>query len=272
MKAEKYDMLMAELRAKVECPVCLSVPTEGPMASCPKGHLVCDACHQQMVASRLVDCPTCRKPMGDTKNLLAKVVIENIEHECTNVGCNKRLSYQRVTKHKEELCKYRMILCPGENPECKATLPFSAFSDHVKICKGLNPIQTKTMTSSFKKNFLDGHKISWKPGVVHINNELFVVQRKMVSSKFIFGVLMLAERERCDQVMVSLGIQKNNSQTAFSAQFNPTPLSMENSDEAILVVEKKRFAKNVSEAEGSFKFDIEIKVSEKRALAAIAID
>ena len=83
---------------------------------------------------------------------------------------------------------------------------------------------------------------------------------------------MLAERERCDQVMVSLGIQKNNSQTAFSAQFNPTPLSMENSDEAILVVEKKRFAKNVSEAEGSFKFDIEIKLSEKRALAAIAID
>ena len=128
------------------------------------------------------------------------------------------------------------------------------------------------MTSSFKKNFLDGHEISWKPGVVHINNELFVVQRKMVSSKFIFGVLMLADRERCDQVMVTLGIQNNNSQTSFSAQFNPTPLSMENSDEAILVVEKKRFAKNVSEAEGSFKFDIEIKLSEKRALAAIAID
>ena len=54
--------------------------------------------------------------MGDTLNLLAKTVIENIAHECTNQGCDRRLSYQEVTRHKEELCKYRMVRCPGENP------------------------------------------------------------------------------------------------------------------------------------------------------------
>ena len=58
-KAEKYDILMA----KVECPVCLAVPTKGPMASCLKGHLVCLPCHQRMVASTLTNCPTCREPM-----------------------------------------------------------------------------------------------------------------------------------------------------------------------------------------------------------------
>ena len=36
---EKHDMLLA-LRAKVECPVCLVLPTKGPLASCPKGHLI----------------------------------------------------------------------------------------------------------------------------------------------------------------------------------------------------------------------------------------
>ena len=45
---EKYNTLVSELRAKVECPVCLVLPTEGPMVSCPKGHLVCLPCHRTM--------------------------------------------------------------------------------------------------------------------------------------------------------------------------------------------------------------------------------
>ena len=36
-KAAKYDKLMAELKAKLECPVCLAVPTEGQMLACPRG-------------------------------------------------------------------------------------------------------------------------------------------------------------------------------------------------------------------------------------------
>ena len=36
-KAAKYDKLMAELKAKLECPVCLAVPTEGADARLSKG-------------------------------------------------------------------------------------------------------------------------------------------------------------------------------------------------------------------------------------------
>ena len=269
-KAEKYDTLMAELRTKVECPVCLAVPTKGPMASCPKGHLVCIPCHQTMVASRLTNCPTCREPMGDTMNLLAKVVIENIEHECTNQGCNMRLPYQKVTKHKEELCKYRMVLCPGANPECKATLPFSTFNDHAKVCKsvGLLNVGQKTMSFSFKKTLLDGNVISWKSVIYNIDNEVFVVQKKMAEGKFTFAVLMLAERAKCERFKVTLAINNLLDQTVFSAQFNPTPISMKNVEEASLVVHKQRFAKMVSNNGdmGDFEFDCEIKVSQKRAL------
>ena len=267
-KAEKYDILMAELRSKVECPVCLAVPTKGPMASCPKGHLVCLPCHQKMLASRLTNCPTCREPMGDTMNLLAKTVIENIEHECTNQGCNMRLPYQEVTRHKEELCKYRMVLCPGANPECKTSLTFSSFNDHTKVCKSLWLLNVgqKTTSSSFKKTLLDGNAISWKPAIYNIDNEVFVVQKKMAEGKFTFSVLMLAEREKCDRFMVTLAINVNKTQTVFSAQFNPTPISMENSEEASLVVQKKRFVKMISDAGDEFKFDYEIKVSQKRAV------
>ena len=274
---QKYDSLMAELRTKVECPVCLAVPTKGPMASCPKGHLVCLPCHQRMVANELPNCPTCREPMGDTMNLLAKTVIENIEHECTNQGCDMRFSYQEITRHKEELCKYRMVLCPGEQPECKATLPFSSFNDHAKVCKSL--FQNKTTrrlstTSSFSNKMLDDFDaIIWKPAIFHIDNEVFVVRKKMEDGMFTFTVLMLVEREKCDRFMVTLGINKiENNGTVFSAQFNPTPISMENSEEARLVVPKNRFAQMIDGDGDYFKFDFEIKVSEKRALVDIDLE
>ena len=51
--------------------------------------------------------------MGNNKSLLAMVVIENMEHECTNTGCTEKLSYEKLTKHVEEFCKFRVILCPS---------------------------------------------------------------------------------------------------------------------------------------------------------------
>ena len=41
---EKTTKLMAELQEKVECPVCLMVPREGPVPCCPVGHIICSPC------------------------------------------------------------------------------------------------------------------------------------------------------------------------------------------------------------------------------------
>ena len=110
-KVDKYDKLMEDLRAMVKCPVCLAIPEKGPIASCPMGHLVCHPCQQVMkkVKGQLSSCPTCRGPMGKNLNLTAKLLIETMEHPCTNEGCNKVLSHQELSKHKEELCKFREI-------------------------------------------------------------------------------------------------------------------------------------------------------------------
>ena len=110
-KVDKYDKLMEDLRAMVKCPVCLAIPEKGPIASCPMGHLVCHPCQQVMkkVKGQLSSCPTCRGPMGKNLNLTAKLLIETMEHPCTNEGCNEVLSHQELSKHKEELCKFREI-------------------------------------------------------------------------------------------------------------------------------------------------------------------
>ena len=110
-KVDKYDKLMEDLRAMVKCPVCLAIPEKGPIASCPMGHLVCHPCQQVMkkVKGQLSSCPTCRGPMGKNLNLTAKLLIETMEHPCTNEGCNEVLSHQELSKHKEQLCNFREI-------------------------------------------------------------------------------------------------------------------------------------------------------------------
>ena len=72
-------------------------------------------------------------------NLTAKMLIESMEHMCTNQGCNKTLSHQDLTKHKEELCKFRMVRCPGRDPECKVELPICTFNNHIQNCKTTTP-------------------------------------------------------------------------------------------------------------------------------------
>ena len=63
---EKKNNLVAELKSKIECPVCLAIPTEGPMASCPNGHLLCIPCHKVMLAGRWSTVPTAESQWGTT--------------------------------------------------------------------------------------------------------------------------------------------------------------------------------------------------------------
>ena len=61
---QKHNALTSKLRDQVECPVCLEVPTSGPVHVCPNGHFVCSKC-------KGANCPTCRSRMGSGKSLLA---------------------------------------------------------------------------------------------------------------------------------------------------------------------------------------------------------
>ena len=272
---EKHNKLLAELKAKVECPVCLLLPTKGPMASCPKGHLVCLPCHQTMVTQGLVNCPNCREPTGKTMSLLAKTVIENMEHECTNQDCDEKLSHREVVKHREELCKYRRVLCPGNSRLCKDVLPFWELKDHFTTCMSVavNNQRNNACTRFIKKSVLGKDSLDavngfagFRTEIFNLNNEVFAVQKRMENGNFSFGVVMLAEREKCTRFKVAIEIQDVDGETAFLAQFSPAAIDLENRDLASLVVPKLRFAQIATSKEDEIKYKLVIKVSEKRGV------
>jgi len=119
-----FERFLGEL----ECPVCLQIPREGPVAMCPVGHLVCKNCRVNVTT-----CPTCRRQMlQDGTNILANKMIEEIPHPCkySQFGCEIKKLKIELEEH-EARCPERTIKCPYLN--CKDEVQIRRYHDHALI-------------------------------------------------------------------------------------------------------------------------------------------
>jgi len=78
-EVKKGKQVLEELQMLVECPVCMTTPKEGPMPSCPAGHLTCSPCLEVMRKKGKKTCPSCRGPLGKGKSLLSSAIIKTVE-------------------------------------------------------------------------------------------------------------------------------------------------------------------------------------------------
>ena len=174
--------------------------------------------------------------------------------------------HKELIKHKEEFCQDRRVLCPGNSMNCNANLAFWACYFHFFDCKSLvilKPGIGCTMVE-MDKTLLDGEEAKFETKIFTLRDEIFAVQTKMDNNKLSFGVLMMAQRAKCERWKVTIEVQDINSETVFLAQFNPDPVDMKNIGGANLVVEKATFAKMVTSDGQQFRYKLKIKVSEKR--------
>jgi len=75
------------------------------------------------------ECPTCRVPMGEGKSLLAKMILENMEHECSLEGCEAMVAHEEYQRH-QEACSFRLVICPGSNITCTEMVAFIDLEEH----------------------------------------------------------------------------------------------------------------------------------------------
>lgn len=105
---EELSKKLESMKMALECPVCLSLPESTPIYQCENGHIICKSCHQF-----LEDCPQCRRPLGNNRNLLAESFLEAFCVQCpfTEQGCEVKILPDNVEDHKKN-CVYRQVLCP----------------------------------------------------------------------------------------------------------------------------------------------------------------
>ena len=130
---------LTKIQSQLECPVCLKIPRDLPLPSCPSGHIVCRPCKE-----RVRDYPTCRQPMpANMTNSLAAGLIDQVQHRCkfSDQGCDVMMMLKDLVAH-EKNCPERTIEFPysGCAQEVKLknfnTHAFGRFNFHSAIFSG----------------------------------------------------------------------------------------------------------------------------------------
>ena len=127
---------MKRIRSELECPVCLNIPRELPIPSCPSGHFVCRPCK-----TRVTDCPTCRQPMpANMTNSPVGALIEQVQHKCkyNDQGCKAEMMLKDLMTHEKE-CPEKTIKCPYSGCDCEVKLnnfDAHALAKHSAIRRG----------------------------------------------------------------------------------------------------------------------------------------
>ena len=110
---------------KLECPVCLLIPREGPVGACSVGHIVCKDCKVNVDT-----CPTCRREMRRTNtNTVVNQIIDEIPHPCKygQFGCEIKQRLNKLKEH-ESKCPERTIKCPYL--KCKEEVQIKGYHLH----------------------------------------------------------------------------------------------------------------------------------------------
>ena len=211
-----FEKMTAELKERVECPVCLQLPREDSVPCCPRGHITCSPCLENLRKAGRMDCPTCRDPMGEGKSLLAKVVIKNLEHECSFPGCDMKLPFNMYKHHQEEECLYRKVMCPGVNVDCQALVPFGELDQHTRSCEDVVLAPGGRFSINVPPNTLYGD-LDWPSSAaaaVPFDTGCIFIRVNKEGRLVYIDTVLGGTKDECRRVTVELHILKKNSEEA----------------------------------------------------------
>eukprot|EP00092_Neocalanus_flemingeri_P032245 GFUD01035050.1.p1 GENE.GFUD01035050.1~~GFUD01035050.1.p1 ORF type:complete len:288 (+),score=48.45 GFUD01035050.1:103-966(+) len=262
----KYLKLTAKLREHIECPVCLETPRSCPVPVCPNGHFVCHVCKRDI-------CPTCRVVMGRGKSTLAVTVLENIEHDCPNVGCDGLLPLDQYEEHLLS-CLHRLVDCPVN--ECKKKVSFSELIDHLKhSCEASTPVEDLTKIKfprAWNYEYFGTGTGYWSSDVLLWKGEHFVISVNNFTEFELweFTVQQLGPQEKCSKFRFSLTVHAHNDyerKGKFLQVFSGEPFSVdveESKRRTYAVTLKDRQMKQIMGpvgADGLFEFCVSLELT-----------
>eukprot|EP00092_Neocalanus_flemingeri_P040014 GFUD01043583.1.p1 GENE.GFUD01043583.1~~GFUD01043583.1.p1 ORF type:complete len:449 (+),score=123.52 GFUD01043583.1:83-1429(+) len=199
----KYTALTSTLRDEIECPVCLEVPTSGPVHVCPNGHFVCSKCKDS-------HCPTCRVKMFSGKSLLAVKVIENVEHACRNEDCGKFFPLEEYKLHLTS-CLHRTVNCPSPNEYCSKKMSLSKVYDHIlEDCQGSWNVQFTEYNFPQYLGFASSLKLSSKGLALKWNDRIFYLNLEKALECSVFSLVLFGTALECKDYEVTITVHRTD--------------------------------------------------------------
>jgi len=240
-KVVKHEKLVAVLEERLECPVCLDIPTTGPIYTCSNGHCICSACYQ----GKASNCPVCRTRMFESISMVAAAVVANIDHRCRHEGCLERLPVELKEEHRR-VCAFRPVTCPALR--CNAKVAYSLLVDHLlNHCKesaskehGMWDMKNSSETYPFiysTNKEEEGNSSSIRVMTMMWRSKyFFLTVQKMAGSLWNIYVQMLGTREECRRYRVTITVEEKEKGLVETSCRPPHPIYEEFQDIQGLVV------------------------------------
>jgi len=205
--SNKNKKIVDTLLEKLECPVCLTIPRFGPTPICPNGHIVCSKCIKDL---RI--CPMCRVNMGHAKSLLAKAVIENIDHKCDFAGCAEQLSHEKLNAH-AKVCSHRPVLCPYVT--CHVKVGLSKLVYHMQVNhNSKHKMIPSDHSHKFEMHFRSNNpneSVQWKPRTFSYNNVCFCILVEKEKGHHYTYPVIFASSSDCSKYIIELAVHERSS-------------------------------------------------------------
>jgi len=266
--SDRDRKMVAELEEKVECPVCLVVPREGPVPCCPHGHITCSPCLGKLRAEGRQECPTCRVPIGEGRSALARIVIEHMDHQCSFQGCQVKVASKDYRRHQED-CEHRRVICPSSNFSCSKIMAFCEVEEHAITCRGVDQEEAMEVVSKCEIREDEMHTeqtLKWSSQVMKTKDgEVFFLRMNRIDDVFSLEVVMLGNEEECKRFSVEASIiDAITEEVACKSVFHPRPISSSNNTEICLNIKQAGFAKicKLDKVRKCYQFNIFIKIDE----------
>jgi E3 ubiquitin-protein ligase SIAH1 len=131
MDADIRD-IQEDVLSALECPVCVEYMLP-PIEFCKNGHNICPNCRVN-----LQECPTCRQPFVNTRNLALENLTKRVKYPCTNrkFGCKETHPVDLIKVH-EHTCPYAAYTCPFmKEKQCPWADIRSNLKGHLLECHG----------------------------------------------------------------------------------------------------------------------------------------
>ena len=214
------------------------------MPVCSNGHFVCIQCKEALKKAAKADviaagfrympapeakCPSCTVPLGNATSLLAHRVIENIQHECSNLGCRQLVDFEDFEEHLK-VCQHRIVLCPGAET-CNLLLPIGQVEEHISSCPAvastLTPNHSLQVSGIAANKVKNGKTIMWATQLIKHEGRTFFVRRRRLNNTFNFEVVVNGDEAEAEGFSASMSLMmgNNSKRTYMHVTSSPRPIS-----------------------------------------------
>jgi len=249
-EVRRVRAVIDKMKEVMECSICYNLPRSPPVHQCDRGHCICSTCREKVTT-----CPICRRPLGQSRNLVVEKLLAELSHLCkfSDHGCTFEQTIPELERHEED-CLHRPVNCVMLS--CDEKVPLFEMADHINekhndatdvSHAGHFGNKDCEFTGAFNPHEESSDEILVRPTRIYFHGQQFFLERwRNPLREWVIWVYMIGQKETCKEYTYTLKIFSAKEAVSKPSECVPLHYAKERVPSFVL---SKEFAKRFSDNE-----------------------